>query len=272
MNADLTVVVVGDETSQRRRSMDALAAQSDAPSSVLQTTWGDLEKGMASVSSEWVAILPDGAEPSPDWISLLDSHLSNPEAGCVGGRVLEFDDAAMSARWFCDEPRPAWIDWLGRIHSRLCDIPETRLVTSTAFLRLEGVAMRTEDVSLSILTGLERWTRFEMSACFRAQGLGRAVVFDSALVVCAISDVGHRLPAPGDLGAWEAYGRCEVELLRHYPRQLLAAWLTARSLLVGSRVSPGIALWPLYATAPSRNLRWRAVVRGKLRGLVGVGY
>jgi hypothetical protein len=249
--------------------MDAIAAQSDVPASVLQTSWADLREALATVSSAWLAILPDGAQPSPDWASLLDPHLSEPTVGCIGGRVLELDGPTMGAGWFSDRPRIAWIDWLGGIHSRFCDIPDTPQVRSAAFLRLEGVTVPTKGVSISTLEGLERWTRFEMAACFRAHELGRSVIFDSALVVCTSSRLGYSAPEVEDTDGWEHYGRGEIEVLRNYPGRLMSAWLTAHSLLVGRRLSPGLMLWPLYATTPIRRSRWCAIVRGKLRGLVG---
>ena len=202
MDADLTVVVVADDEALRRRSMDAIVAQSDPHRFVVETSWPTLHGSMAALSSTWVAILHDGAEPSPDWISLLDAHLSDPGVGCVGGRVLELDGAATAAGWFRGEPRVAWLDWLGRINSRCGDIPDVRQVRSTEFLRLEGAAVPARDVSPSILAGFERWSHFEMAACFRARRLGRAVVFDSSLVVCRSSAGGGQLPSPDDLDAW----------------------------------------------------------------------
>jgi len=269
MDADLTVVVVADDEALRRRSIDAIAAQSDAPRFVVETSWSALGERVAAVPSTWVAILPDGAEPSPDWISLLEAHLSDPGVGCVGGRVLELDGAATGAGWFQGEPRVAWLDSLGRIHSRYGDIPDARQVRTSEFLRLEGIAVPARDASASTLAGFERWSHFEMAACFRARRYGRAVLFDSSLVVCTNSTTGGQLPSLDDLGAWEAYGLGEIEVLRLDPWWLRAAWQVPRSLLLGSRVSPGLLLWPLYMTVPSRRSRWHAVMRGKVRGLVG---
>ena len=63
--------------------------------------------------SEWVAILPDGAEPSPDWVSRLDPYMLDLTVGCVGGRVLEFDGPTTDAGWYDGCPGVAWVDWLG---------------------------------------------------------------------------------------------------------------------------------------------------------------
>jgi hypothetical protein len=269
MDADVTVIAVADDPLLRGRTVDAMEAQVCSPPLLLQTCWADLGEAMAEVSSAWVAILPDGAQPSPDWASVLDTHLSDPDAGCVGGRVLEFDGVAMVAGWFCDRPTLAWIDWLGRIHSRFCDIPDTPQIRSAEFLRLEGVVVPTQSIAIPVLDGFQRWTRFEMDACFKAHELGRAVIFDSSLVVCAPWREAHRLPAPSDAEAWERFGSGEIAVLRRHPRRLLGVWLTGYSLLIGSRVSPGILLWPFHAMASSRRSRWSAVIRGKLRGMGG---
>jgi hypothetical protein len=91
MDADVTVIAVADDPLLRGRTVGALEAQGCGPPPLLQTRWADLGEAIAEVSSAWVAILPDGAQPSPDWASVLDHHLSVPDVGCVGGRVLEFD-------------------------------------------------------------------------------------------------------------------------------------------------------------------------------------
>jgi hypothetical protein len=127
----------------------------------------------------------------------------------------------------------------------------------------------TESIALPVLDGFQRWTRYEMDGCFRAHETGRAVIFDSSLVVCVPSHEVHRLPALSDADAWEHFGSGEIAVLRRHPRRLLGVWLTGRSLLIGSRVAPGILLWPFYAMASSRRSRWGAVIRGKLRGLGG---
>jgi len=269
MTADLTVVVVADDASQRRRTMDALAVQSDAPALLCETTWAELASAVDAVSSTWVAILPDGAEPSPVWISLLDSHLSSPGMGCVGGRVLRLNGPEVNPQWFGGEPNLAKIDWLGRIRSKFCDIPDTPRVSPATFLRLEGIAMRTRDVLPQALESIEHWTGFEMAACFRAREMGTAVLFDSELIVCATTGHGPQTPAPEDVHAWFNYGCGEIQILRHYPRRAVAVWLTVGSLLLGSRVSPGALLWPLYLTKSSRRSRWRAIMRGKVRGAWG---
>jgi hypothetical protein len=267
VNSDLAILVIADEASQRERTLRALSGQTGADGAVIQTSWGALPEAVAALTSTWVAILPDGAEPSPDWLSVVEPVLSEPDVGCVGGRVLEFEGAAMGAGWYRDAPRAAWIDWLGRIHSRFGDIPDVPIVQSVGLVRTEGALVLLEDLAPDVLAGFERWTHHELAGCFRSRRRGRRTVFDSRLVVCRTSGIGRQTPPGDDPGAWEEFAFGEARALSRHPRRWFAAWSVIRLVLLGSRTSPGVLLWPLYARTPGKRARWRAAWRGKSRAL-----
>lgn len=266
MSDELALVVVADDAAQVRRSLIALTDQSVQPEHVVVCSWDGLDSTVQALETEWLALVPDGAEPSPEWVEVLTTNLGLESVGCIGGRVLRLSGASTLTEWFDEDAPVAWYDGIGEEHSHLADVPNTVLRCSASFLRYDNMAARIRVARALLQAGVPLGRSVnESSACLVAARMGLDVVYDSRLVVCRIlpPSMEDRI---GGFADWRAASRSGMWALRHLPGAGSSARVLHR-ILIGTRRMPGMLLGPAFWPKPARRHRWLQVVRGSIDGL-----
>jgi GT2 family glycosyltransferase len=79
-----------------------------------------VETGVRTASGDLVALLDDDVTVTPEWLSTITSHFSDPTIGVVGGRVL-----VPGARPPNIKGKPGCISWYGKIWGNLGSVGGT---------------------------------------------------------------------------------------------------------------------------------------------------
>jgi cellulose synthase/poly-beta-1,6-N-acetylglucosamine synthase-like glycosyltransferase len=269
---DRVLVVARDDDDETRA---ALHRANLAPG--VEVEWGaargqvaQLNRGLALLAGDAVAITDDDTIPDPQWLELIERHLeTDPRVGAVGGRD-----------WMREKPDPmdrggkvvGRVQWFGRIVGahHLAEGPP-RFVDH---LKGANMAYRTEAI-----LGLQFDRRLRGSGdepindtafCLAVKRRGWRVLYDPQV------SLEHR-PAVkwGDLRRREfnpqahAYKvhNSTLTVLEHLPwwrRPVFAVWL----LLVGTRVDPGLlhVALALAGRRPQVWERYRATLAGHREG------
>ena len=239
--------------------------------------------GLRSIGTEWVAFMDDDAEAAPDWCERMAVHLADPTVGCVGGPIVNFVGVRSTTGWFGPGEPVVHLGYVGRVTSHLHDQPDVHRVEDVDFLPGSNMALRSRLALMAnhgAAPGLAPGE--EMEWCLTVKDAGYRVVYDSAIRVAHYSAPRVGAPAREDKVTYarsSAYTLAHT-ILRHFGPARSIIFL-AYDMLIGRRVSPGIALVPFYALRPSgldkvtsgMRGRWRAVLdsfkekrAGKWRG------
>jgi cellulose synthase/poly-beta-1,6-N-acetylglucosamine synthase-like glycosyltransferase len=276
-NSRLPIAVVvptveGRETALQR-CLDAVKAQTMEPAEVVtirgcHSYVSAVRCGIDRTSAEWIAFLDDDAVPEPNWLETLAGHVDDPSVGAVGGRIHNYVNGRLTAQPYERGP-VARVTWYGRTASRLHDVPLRHTVEDVDFLPGSNMCLRR-----AALPRIDRrWDEgmapgFETALCLAIRRNGARVVFDSNAVVA-------HYPAPrpaehrrGDVlrASYEYSYMVTYSLLRHLRWPSKVAFL-AYFMLIGQRRSPGLFLAPYFLLPGRPRDRFRAALRGKLRGL-----
>lgn len=268
---DLTFVVVGADEHAVSETCASITRQQVLAPAVVCTTAEGLKGAVTGIRTEWVSILPQGAQLSPDWLDCLGRTAPCNRLGAVGGRTLELCGAQTNAVWFDAPSAIVSVDALGRCHSRLTDVPSRPMSAASLFLRWDNMICRTEFVQEAL--GTEDDVSKAVHAvvpCALAIRRGLDVTYDSQLR-CARQlgeDVG-RMASRGDV-EWRRIASQQVFELAQLPSRFMALRVVVSSVIIGTRQLPGLPLGVAYVWSRPRRRRWWACVRGKVSGLLRV--
>jgi GT2 family glycosyltransferase len=213
--------------------------------------------GVLAASRPLVAFLDDDAIPMPGWVAALRAPFADLSVGAVGGPIRNFAGVRTSSSFFTQR-EVAWVDRLGRPHSRLHELPARRLRCPADFLAGSNMAVRRDllDVAEFVLPGMA--PGWEMLVAAQVSDRSRTIVYDSSIVV-------EHHPAPRDHlpRSDEVRDAFDVAFAMRYlagrtGRALPRAFWTA----VGSRRAPGLLL-PVLVHDRSARSRWAPARRGR---------
>lgn len=269
---DLTLIVVGSSSLAVSETLESLMAQAADAVDVVRCCAPELRHVLDGVSTEWSSILPQGTQLDPNWLHHASELMTRPGLGAFGGRTLEMRGAQTLAAWFDAPARITSIGIFGECHSLLEALPSAPMTTTSMFLRWDNMVCRTEilrealDVPDDIVVA-----RHATRPCAIAVGRRLEVLFVSNMRCTRQLHYGSRsLSDPPGLTEWCRRANQEVFELAGLPGSTLAMRAVTASILVGTRHLPGLLLGAAYIWWPQRRRRWRAVMRGKLSGMVRV--
>jgi GT2 family glycosyltransferase len=270
--ADQLVVVARADDGQTQAEIDQLHAQ--LPISVAIVTRpgvvAALNAGLAVTTGDVVAITDDDAEPRPDWLERIERHFaSDPSILGVGGRDFIRANAPTSPR------RPGKVgtlQWCGRVTGNHHDGSGPPRAVDV----LKGVNMSFRRNALAEIGFDERMrgsgaqVHFELALCLALQRLGGKLIYDPAVAVDHYPAARHDPDRRGVFVAdphLNAVHNQTLALLDHLSpprRAAFALW----SLLIGTRVEPGLAQLPRLIARREPNVlaRWRATLAGRRAG------
>ncbi len=237
------------------------AAASDDPDAVAEA--------LQSVTTPWVTLLLDRSELSPDWTAVFTEYSGCSDVGAIGGPLRVFEGPSTIARWYARGTTIAWFS-LGVDESHLLDFPHEEVATDVAFLSGHNMAIRIEIARAAVhgRTGpLAVDHELEWALTVKAAGL--RVMFDSRLERTL-----HKESRPTEcergttrLRAWNHGYALTHALSKHgtLPHRLRALGTT---MLIGTRRSPGLLAFPVFALRPFWRRRWSAAMLGKTSGLL----
>jgi len=267
---DLTILVVGSDRAAVSATLESVMWQTEAVASVAQCSPSGLKDALADVQTEWLCILPQGSQVDPLWVSRAKELLLREGIGAVGGHTLEMRGARTLGGWFDSPSAVTFVDWLGRCHSRLEDVPSKPMSGSALFLRWDNMACRTEIVREALSRSDDVIVaRHATAPCAIAIRQGLQVQYNSELR-CArqVQDGADSMLAEPAAEVWYRIAAEEAFELANLPRRSLAARAVISSVLLGTRQSPGLFLGFAYAWWPLRRQRWWAFFRGKCAGIL----
>lgn len=219
-------------------------------------------------AGDCVAFLDDDAVPPPRWIEQLATHLEADETiGGLGGRILNIVDGQPTARSF-GGGRVTSIDLMGRLRSKLHDIPTRRVVMQVDFLPGSNMCYRRRllsDIDVRVDCGMAPSEELEIAFAIKRQGY--RVVYDSDIVVT-------HYPAPRSglvtdrsdrhRRFYEASYVNTFVLLKNLrgPRRMIYGVLT---FLIGTKSYPGVLMFPvIYLWGSVSWAEWIASLRGRV--------
>jgi cellulose synthase/poly-beta-1,6-N-acetylglucosamine synthase-like glycosyltransferase len=229
-----------------------------------------LNCGLAVVATSLVAITDDDACPRPDWLQRIVGHFADPAVGAVGGRdvVHRSGDVVVEGR----ARAVGRVTWFGRV------IGNHHLdgsLQDVQFLKGANMSYRRETLAGfdENLAGDGAQNCNDMQASLRVHTSGWRVVWDPRVAIdhypAARLDDDDRVTPTLRAVTNTLHNQTYTVL------SLLSGWRRATafaySLLVGTRLAPGLAMVPV-ALLTGRSARqsafgFRANLEGRARGL-----
>ena len=183
---------------------------------------------------------------------------------------MNFVGVRSTTGWFRPGEPVVHLSYVGRVTSHLHDQPEMHRVEDVDFLPGSNLALRSRLALMAdhgAAPGLAPGE--EMEWCLTVKDAGYRVVYDSAIRVAHYSASRVGAPARDDKVTY-AYASAYMlahTMLRHFGpvRSIISL---AYDVLIGRRVSPGLALVPFYALRPSGLDKMRSGMRGRWRAVL----
>jgi GT2 family glycosyltransferase len=225
-----------------------------------------VETGARAASSELVAIVDDDVTVTPEWLSSLVQHFSDPTVGVVGGRVL-----VPGAPLPTLKGRPGCVSWYGRNWGNLGSVGGDAAFQVDSVM--EGNSIWRRDLLGSLefdpVLNFDDASMYGLDLCLQAKRRGFRLVYDPRALVYH-----HTAPRSPELDRQKRGPRifsfCRnytYIILKRFPvwrRFIFLAWW----LLIGERVAWGLG--SLLVDMLQNGLRKERYVayawRGKLEG------
>jgi GT2 family glycosyltransferase len=226
-----------------------------------------VETGVLTASCDLVAVVDDDVTVTPDWLSLMASHFSDPTIGVVGGRVFYPGEPLPKKKG-----KPGCISWYGKSWGNLGSEtgPDTLEVDSV----MEGNCIWRRDLLASLefdpVLNFDEAAMYGLDLCLQAKEQGFKLVYDPRALVYH-----HVAPRATELSRQDRgprlYCYCRnysYIILKRFPlwrRAVFLGWW----FLIGER--GGWGLGAIAVDAVRRRPQWRneamPALAGKVAGL-----
>jgi GT2 family glycosyltransferase len=134
-----------------------------------------VETGVRTASGDLVAVVDDDVTVTPEWLSSMAPHFSDPTIGVVGGRVF-FPREALPRK----KGRPGCVSWYGKIWGNLGSVigPDWIEVDSV----MEGNCIWRRELFASLefdpVLNFDEATMYGLDLCLQAKERGFRVIYE----------------------------------------------------------------------------------------------
>jgi len=181
------IVIVG--RAGDKRTEEAIAAIEAAEHAGLRirsawvTTPGHIppvETGVRAASGELVATLDDDVTVTPEWLSSIVSHFSDPTTGVVGGRVLVPGAAPQKLKG-----RPGCVSWYGRTWGNIGGLDAESAIEVDAVMEGNCIWRRELLASMEFdsVLNFDDAAMYGLDLCLQAKKRGFRVLYDPRALI-----------------------------------------------------------------------------------------
>lgn len=181
------IVIVGREGD--RETDEAIAKIEAVPHAgvTIRSAWvtqpghvPPVETGVRTASGELVAIVDDDVTVTPEWLSSMVSHFSDPAIGVVGGRVL-----VPGAPLPRTKGKPGCISWYGKIWGNIGSLDAANALEVDAVMEGNCIWRRELLASLEFdpVLNFDDAAMYGFDLCLQAKFKGFRVVYDARALV-----------------------------------------------------------------------------------------
>jgi GT2 family glycosyltransferase len=228
-----------------------------------------VEMGIRTASGDLVAVVDDDVTVTPEWLSFMASHFSDPAIAVVGGRVLVPGEPPLKKKG-----KPGCVSWYGKIWGNLGSVEGSDAVEVDSVM--EGNCMWRRQLVASLefdpLLNFDEAAMYGLDLCLQAKQRRFRAIYDPRALVYH-----HVAPRPPELSRQQIgprlYCYCRnytYIALKRFPlwhRTVFLGWW----FLIGER--GGWGLGAIVADGLRRRLKgqWKdeaiSAFAGKIAGL-----
>lgn len=139
-----------------------------------------VETGVRAASGELVATLDDDVTVTPEWLSSIVSHFSDPTIAVVGGRVLVPGTSPRKLRG-----RPGCVSWYGKTWGNIGSLDVTSAIEVDTVMEGNWVWRRELLASLEFdpVLNFDDASMYGLDLCLQAKKRGFTVLYDPRALV-----------------------------------------------------------------------------------------
>jgi GT2 family glycosyltransferase len=223
--------------------------------------------GVQTASGDLVAIVDDDVTVTPEWLSFMASHFSNPAIGVIGGRVLQADAPVPKLKG-----KPGCISWYGKVWGNLGSVDGPAAMEVDSVMEGNWIWRRSLLASLEFdpVLNFDDASMYGLDLCLQAKKRGFRVLYDPRALVYH-----HSAPRAPHLDRQER-GRRLFSYCRNYTYIILKQlplWRRAVFLVwwfsIGERDAWGLGLLVFGKLSGdwARKRHVMQVFRGKMEGI-----
>ena len=139
-----------------------------------------VETGLQAATGELVATLDDDVTVTPEWLSSIVSHFSDPTIGVVGGRVLVPGESPQKLKG-----RPGCISWYGKTWGNIGSLDVTSAIEVDTVMECNWIWRRQLLASLEFdpILNFDDAAMYGLDLCLQAKKRGFRVFYDPRALV-----------------------------------------------------------------------------------------
>jgi len=226
-----------------------------------------VETGLQAASGELVATLDDDVTVTPEWLSSITSHFSDPTIGVVGGRVLVPGAAPQKLKG-----RPGCVSWYGKTWGNIGSVDAASAIEVDTVMEGNCIWRRELLASMEFdpVLNFDDAPMYGLDLCLQAKRRGLRVLYDPRALI--YHHVAPRAPeldrqkrGPRSFSYCRNYTYIMLKRLPIWRRSVFLAWW----FLIGER--GGWGLGSLLADTLRAGWRKERYIghawRGKMEGI-----